>query len=376
MEYLPTEIGAHLCDQFIEIGAPPLLRNLTFLLHSWRLIRLPRVRRNAPLMTMTTASNKKMRLVVVSHGLSGSSVLYSDLICDLASHGYLVLAVNHSDESAIHVTTHKGVSIPYNSSILRLDNSRDFVEYVKHRRKQTQHRVEEISAATMALLDLHKSDSTELKQLGISLVDRLDVDKGACLIGHSFGGATVLAAAAAKTNLLNGFVGCVVALDPAVDWMPDYGRRWWLGSCEGYTGGTGGYSPSLKEPNEEKEIRTMDHITLVHPTVDSLFIYSEEWERRGWGGIHFIQGLYARGLLGCRKYQSVSGFDIRELHRDMTATAVSVFGVIRGSSHSAFSDICLLVPTWIARNIGLTGSGNPHHTSAEINCRILDFLSK
>jgi hypothetical protein len=42
----------------------------------------------------------------------------------------------------------------------------------------------------------------------------------------------------------------------------------------------------------------------------------------------------------------------------------------------AFSDICMLIPTWIARSLGLTGKRNPQDVSEEICHRILEFLDR
>ena len=41
------------------------------------------------------SGEKSLRPIIFSHGLSGSNRLYIGLMKDLASHGYLVLAVNH-----------------------------------------------------------------------------------------------------------------------------------------------------------------------------------------------------------------------------------------------------------------------------------------
>ena len=51
-------------------------------------------------------------------------------------------------------------------------------------------------------------------------VGKLDTDD-VTLMGHSFGGCTVLSAAAQRPDLIS----AVVAHEPAIDWMPDSARR-------------------------------------------------------------------------------------------------------------------------------------------------------
>ena len=39
-------------------------------------------------------------VIVFSHGLGGCRLVYSNVCCDMASHGYVVAAVEHKDRSA------------------------------------------------------------------------------------------------------------------------------------------------------------------------------------------------------------------------------------------------------------------------------------
>ncbi|CEP00810.1 hypothetical protein PBRA_008122, partial [Plasmodiophora brassicae] len=83
-------------------------------------------------------------LIVFSHGLGGTFEMYSALLEDWASRGFVVLAVNHGDGSA---------------AAFRRADSDDTVLYVPvdddgQRRVQLEHRVAELSRAVSAFLDV------------------------------------------------------------------------------------------------------------------------------------------------------------------------------------------------------------------------------
>lgn len=61
-----------------------------------------------------------------SHGLFAQKVHYSGLHKDLASHGYIVFAINHADGSCMHTQNSRGEPIPHGS----------FTYYVKDYRRQ------------------------------------------------------------------------------------------------------------------------------------------------------------------------------------------------------------------------------------------------
>jgi pimeloyl-ACP methyl ester carboxylesterase len=330
---------------------------MNFLLHHWRLIRIHRVSSSSSLdlssSSQSSSDNKKNSLpcIVFSHGLTGNALTYSYLIMNLASHGYCVIALDHTDGSALHAFGPNGMEIPLDESLSKYDRPETFETYVKGRRNQTPHRVQEVISMIQLLSDTKGLDSPVR-----SILDTIQPTK-VIGIGHSFGGATVLAAAALRPDLFHS----VVALDPAMDWMPDYARWSWLGQrCKEYKGGTGGYSSSFI-PEKEIEYESSNIQDQKNPNnksvhdIPSFFLYSEEWSVLGWGGFPFIQSLHQKGLLG-------------------PSSKISAVSFVPGSSHMAFSDICMLIPTWIARSLGLTGKRNPHHVSEEICQRVLDFL--
>ena len=88
---------------------------------------------------------------------------------------------------------------------------------------------------------LSEGDAPELDGTNVNFKGLLDVEKGVHLVGHSFGGASVLSAAAANPELFKS----VVAHDPAVDWMTD-SSRYNLLKNSGHDG-SGGFKDGVEE---------------------------------------------------------------------------------------------------------------------------------
>ena len=57
------------------------------------------------------SGKEPVRPVIFSHGLASSSRLYTGLARDLASHGFLVISLNHQDGSCIYTETKAETSI-------------------------------------------------------------------------------------------------------------------------------------------------------------------------------------------------------------------------------------------------------------------------
>ncbi|XP_020849593.1 platelet-activating factor acetylhydrolase [Phascolarctos cinereus] len=147
---------------------------------------------NAPLRT-----GEKYPLIIFSHGLGAFRTIYSAIGIDLASHGFIIAAVEHRDESAsatfyfeneFAVERDNKSWIPY-----RHLHSQD-MEYPQ-RHKQVLQRAEECSKALNLMLDIN--DGKTVKNVLHSpfdlqqLKDAIDGKKIA-VMGHSFGGATVI----------------------------------------------------------------------------------------------------------------------------------------------------------------------------------------
>ena len=141
-------------------------------------------------------------VLLFSHGRGACPEVYSHLLLDLASHGWLVVAVHHRDGSACGVQRADGTALPYDTPAP--DVVDDPARHHAFRHRQLQHRVME----TRAALD-HLSLANELVVPGLGLFHgRCDLRRVA-VAGHSFGAATALLAAQADDRFR-----AVVALDP------------------------------------------------------------------------------------------------------------------------------------------------------------------
>jgi len=90
--------------------------------------------------------------VVYSHGLGGTNALYSTQATNLASYGYVVMMVEHTDGSAPLTKLQSGEILEHYKDIYKLRNDPEHPNtpwdtpiYVKGRRKQLLTRVEEVS---------------------------------------------------------------------------------------------------------------------------------------------------------------------------------------------------------------------------------------
>ena len=66
----------------------------------------------------------QIRPIVFSHGLSGSNRLYVGLARDLASHGYLVIMLNHQDGTCTYTETKEGKGLFYEAQKFYLKDLR------------------------------------------------------------------------------------------------------------------------------------------------------------------------------------------------------------------------------------------------------------
>jgi len=135
-------------------------------------------------------------LVVFSHGMGGNRTMYSTLLCQLASEGYFVAAVEHKDHSAVatfNVDADGNLEWFYNRTIGKDE------EELPIRQKQVRTRVEECVQVLDLIEKLNRGEPEEFvhfvpgQDFLQSLESRIDVSRPA-IAGHSFGGATVVKA--------------------------------------------------------------------------------------------------------------------------------------------------------------------------------------
>ncbi|KAJ3065584.1 Platelet-activating factor acetylhydrolase [Podochytrium sp. JEL0797] len=155
----------------------------------------------------------KIPVIIFSHGLAGTQTMYAQLVSTLAARGFLVLAVEHRDGSACASARNAYTDpIPYKRP------PPEGPEAVQFRVNQLSQRVQEVNESFRLLESLNKGESIQNLVENTALPDltgRLDLEN-CVLMGHSFGGATVLCALQEEGHRFS----CGIALDP---WM--YGVR-------------------------------------------------------------------------------------------------------------------------------------------------------
>ncbi|XP_077018100.1 platelet-activating factor acetylhydrolase isoform X2 [Tamandua tetradactyla] len=155
-------------------------------------------------------TGEKYPLIVFSHGLGAFRTIYSAIGIDLASHGFIVAAVEHRDGSAAGTYYFKDQSDAEigNKSWLYLKQE------APDRNFQVHKRAKECSQALNLILDMdHGKPAKNILDLKFDvkqLKDSIDRNKIA-IIGHSFGGATVIQALSEDWRFR-----CGIALDA---WM-------------------------------------------------------------------------------------------------------------------------------------------------------------
>uniref|UniRef100_A0A8R1DE88 1-alkyl-2-acetylglycerophosphocholine esterase n=1 Tax=Caenorhabditis japonica TaxID=281687 RepID=A0A8R1DE88_CAEJA len=162
----------------------------------------------------------KWPIVVFSHGLGGSRTFYSTYCTSLASHGYVVAAVEHRDQSACwtyQLTEKNGelVEQPIKIKIIEKNEKNEF----KIRNQQVGKRVSECVKALNVLEQMNLGTVPEKILIGseynwAQFKDKLIIST-ASVIGHSFGGATSLASSAYTTDFQKAIVldGWTLPLD-------------------------------------------------------------------------------------------------------------------------------------------------------------------
>jgi pimeloyl-ACP methyl ester carboxylesterase len=346
--YLRPHTSEVYCEENMKHSAPPPLRPYSWMIHNWRLIRVP-AKHHAPLAPLNTADG--LPVVFFSHGLGGNAEMYTYQTHALAAHGYMVVVLDHTDGSAPVVARKDGDLLRRNETILELWLSGNKDDYRLSRQTMTIYRAQELLAVVESILQLNHGNLPELEEVGMDFRNKMNVAE-VHYMGHSFGGATALHAAKERPPR------SVLVYDPASDWMPTESRLslfdmarlkesttnhsyWTRGDVDG--------SISTLDDGEKKE--------TIHDTTQLFVLFSDQWYSKKWGGSDVLKDMYDRNVLGPRG-------------------GVSKLGVIDGAYHQEFSDVCMLTPLWIAREVGITGPRNPLDTAREIHRETLSFLKE
>jgi dienelactone hydrolase len=347
VRHLKPKVAIEFCKQTMKFGAPPSIQAFSWIMHTWSVSGL-RAKQNAALLPSDKA--EKLPIVIYSHGLGGTSDVYSYQTMALASQGYIVLSLNHQDGSAPVVQRVDGSFLTFDFEIPGLNGGKDTEEeYYRARRSRTNLRVKELLASTERLLELNEMDLPELKESKLSLVGRLQKDH-MLFMGHSFGGATVLTAAKRRPDMIK----AVIAHDPAIEWMPDDARKSLFpddrleGLSRKFTGGTGGYGSIDDDKYHD------DSDTALHD-VNMLLLFSNEWRNISFCDCDLVEEMFAAGRLGPKD-------------------GSSSYSVISKAHHQEFSDTNMLMPTWLSRGTGAQGSRSPIDTAEEIADKTRTFL--
>jgi platelet-activating factor acetylhydrolase len=118
-------------------------------------------------------------VIIFSHGLGGNRLIYSCICSDLASHGFVVAAIEHRDGSA---SLAKGIDDEW----IQYDNVPPEVWGFRHH--QLRHRVSEVELCLASLDEIARNGHTTK---GPQFKGRLNMNS-LVMAGHSFGGATTV----------------------------------------------------------------------------------------------------------------------------------------------------------------------------------------
>lgn len=91
------------------------------------------------------SGERQLRPVIFSHGLFANNISYTGLQRDLASHGYLVIAINHADGTCIYTQNSQGQAVPHGRFEYTLKD---------YRRRQVEQRVDEILSVVTDLTEM------------------------------------------------------------------------------------------------------------------------------------------------------------------------------------------------------------------------------
>lgn len=286
--------------------------------------RLQRVdfHEGAPLVKLAT----RLPVVVFSHGLGGQRCVYSIICSELASQGYVVLALEHADGTSSCAKLAGGQGYKFYEG---LGGNEGQVE-------KTRNRVKEMQTAAKVLEALQQGTPLDgLFKLSSKLnpatffAGALDLR---CLaaVGHSYGGATVAALVSEDSAFR-----CGVCLDP-----------WWAAL-----------------PPEALCLHKWETRAPL------LVMGSHDWN---------VPNLNGEVLCGPHRQERIfEAAKVRKSEGELRGAGALML-VIAGSSHNTFSDPLPLFSEhvgWVLRALGLTARLDPVLGVHLVNASVLNFLS-
>uniref|UniRef100_A0A0C9RVT7 1-alkyl-2-acetylglycerophosphocholine esterase n=1 Tax=Wollemia nobilis TaxID=56998 RepID=A0A0C9RVT7_9CONI len=266
--------------------------------------------------------NDQFPVVVFSHGLWACRTTYSALCCDLASHGYVVVALEHLDGSA-NMASYVGKDGKRKWMEHKFSHIKYTIVPMQERIKQLNQRVAEVrrvvdvlESLNLGLLAQSANTITDITRLDVTMFKgRLDLSHVA-VSGHSFGGVTAVVAAGADARFC-----CCLALDA------------WL--------------EPMTEENYEQHAGNVPILLLNTEAFD-------------WKALRECR----LKLLRKRETMSING-------RSLVTELIT----IKGTRHQDQSDVNIIFPT-IMKNFGLVGSMDLKLAKDINSRRCLAFLYK
>lgn len=183
-KWLPEPATKYAIGYWMTTGLPRWLARWAAMPATWKLA--PAALRNDAKPCPPPGASDGWPVTVFSHGLLGCAAAYSVLCAEVASYGSVVLAIEHADGSAVY-TERSSKPIPFQAT--RPATQADDASW---RVIQVQQRASEI---VELISEMSSSDVPISADAGVLNHGYLDFAR-LTLMGHSFGGASVLQAVA------------------------------------------------------------------------------------------------------------------------------------------------------------------------------------
>eukprot|EP00045_Choanoeca_perplexa_P008892 m.83741 g.83741 ORF g.83741 m.83741 type:complete len:463 (-) comp14661_c0_seq1:122-1510(-) len=319
LPYTPTTA---LPRAFLDFGAPAVVKKyFWFVLDHW-ICMDSQLHSSISSQLLSAAEAKSvstfvgddgMPVVIFSHGNGANGTLYSAMLLELASHGFVCITLDHNDGSSCLAQSHSSKEpLPFDRDYSEATNPGD--AYVWGRRYQCSTRIEEVKAACQYVQTSLSEDIGA--QSG-------QVDKSSVVLaGHSFGGGTMYATTLGVD--VPQTIKASVVYDPAMDWSPPETRalltsNMGLSFTQDCPPGHAYHHPAVVKAN----LSAVQSIPL-------LVLYSSEWDG-SW-----------RSMTKCLAQPHVC--------------SQSQAKKISGSTHVSLSDTCHLLPAAMTVPLGLLDS--------------------